>query len=154
MEIKKATMDDFNEVLNLKLESKTEERKLNEELEPVEKVKKHYEEYLKNDLQSKWRAVFVAIEDNQIIGLATGKIYRTLYVCGFERCGFISNVFVKKEFRKRNIAKKLIEELIKWFKEMKATKLSLELYENNIPAINLYHKLGFKNYSIKMRKNI
>ena len=154
MEIRKATMEDFDEVLKLKLESKEEERKFNEELEPVEKVKKHYEEYLKNDLKSKWRAIFVAIKDNQIVGSVTGKIYRTLYVCGFERCGFISNVFVKKEFRKQSIAKKLVEALTNWFKEMKATKLSLELYENNIPAINLYHKLGFKNYSIKMRKEI
>jgi ribosomal protein S18 acetylase RimI-like enzyme len=154
MEIIKATMKDYNEVLNLKLESKEEERKFNLELEPIEKVKKHYEEYLKNDLNSEWRAIFIAIEDEQIIGLITGKIYRTLYVCGFQRCGFISNVFVKTQFRKRKIAEKLIFEIINWFKKKNATQLSLELYENNAPAINLYHKLGFKNYSIKMRKKI
>lgn len=154
MEIRKATMKDFEEVLKIKLESKEEERKFNDELESVEKVKKHYEEYLKNDLNSEWRAIFIAIEDKQTIGFVTGKIYRTLYVCGFQRCGFISNVFVKKQFRKRKIAEKLIFEMIDWFKKKNATQLSLELYENNVPAINLYHKLGFKNYSIKMRKKI
>ncbi len=154
MEIRKTTIGDLHEVLKLKLESKEEERKFNQELEPVDEVKKYYKDYLKNDLQNKWRAVFVAIENNQIVGSITGKIYRTLYVCGFVRCGFISNVFVKKEFRKKSIAKKLIQALTGWFKELKATKISLELYENNIPAINLYRKLGFKNYSIKMRKKI
>lgn len=154
MEIRKATMKDFEEVLKIKLESKEEERKLNDELEPVEKVRKHYEEYLKNDLNSEWRAIFIVIEDKQTIGFVTGKIYRTLYVCGFRRCGFISNVFVKKQFRKRKIAEKLISEIIKWFNGKNATQLSLELYENNTPAINLYHKLGFKNYSLKMRRKI
>ena len=97
MEIRKATMKDFEEVLKIKLESKEEERKFNDELEPVEKVRGYYEEYLENDLSSEWRAIFIAIEDKQTIGLITGKIYRTLYVCGFQRCGFISNVFVKKQ---------------------------------------------------------
>jgi len=154
MDIRKATMKDFDKVLKIKLESKEEERKFNNELEPIEKVKTHYEEYLKNDLNNEWRAVFVATENNKLIGFVTGKIYRTLYVSGFHRCGFISNVFVKKEFRKRKIAENLISELVNWLKKKGATRLSLELYENNTPAINLYHKLGFKNYSIKMRKKI
>jgi ribosomal protein S18 acetylase RimI-like enzyme len=154
LNIKKATQKDFNKILKLKLESKEEERKYNDELEPVRKVKKHYAEYLKNDLKSNWRAVFMAIEDRQIVGFATVKIYRTLHICGYERCGFISNVFIKKECRKQGVAKKLIDQIIKWLKENDATKVSLELYQGNIPALNLYHKLGFKKYSIKMKKKI
>ena len=112
MQIKKATQEDFNKILKLKLESKEVERKFNDELEPVKKVKKHYAEYLKNDLKSNWRSVFIAVEEDQIVGFATVKIYRTLHVCGYERCGFISNVFVKKKYRKQGIANKLIETII------------------------------------------
>ena len=154
MKIKEATIKDFDELLKLKLESKKEERKLNRELTPVEKVKKYYEEYLRNDLKSKWRAVFVAVENGNIIGVITGKTYRTLYIAGYKRVGHISNLFVSKEFRKKAVAQKLIKEVVKWFKKKKAVEIGLELYEHNVPAINLYHKLGFKNYSVKMRKKI
>jgi len=153
MEIRKATMQDFEEVLKIKLESKQEERSINKELKPVEEVKEYYKGYLRNDLSRDWRAIFIAIENNKVIGLITGKIYRTLKIAGYERCGYISNLYVKEEFRKKGIAEKLVEEATAWFKRKGAVKISLEIYEINDKAVNLYHKLGFKNYSVKMKKS-
>ena len=75
MEIRKAAPEDFDEILILKLESKEEERKFNQFLKPVPDVKKHYEKYLSNDLNSKWRVVFVAEENNAI----TYESYNTLF---------------------------------------------------------------------------
>ena len=48
MKIRKATTEDFDEVLKLKLESKEEERKFSKELQPVKKVKKNYFQNLLN----------------------------------------------------------------------------------------------------------
>ena len=154
MKIKKATIKDFDEVLNLKFASKIEERKFNKKLMPVNKAKRYYKEYLKNDLTNRWRAIFVFIKNKEIVGIVVGKIFKTLKVTGYERCGFISNVYVKKEYRRKGIAKKLIKEIIGWFKKKGATKISLELYKDNIAAIKLYHKFGFKDYTIKMKKKI
>jgi len=154
MKIREATLKDYEELFLLKLESKKEERKWNKELRPLKEAKKYYSEYLKNDLESKWRKVFVAIEKSEIVGLITCKTYRSLYVLGYKRFGYISNIYIKKDFRRKGIAEKLIKKATSWFKQRKAQKISLELYEKNKPAINLYHKLGFKNYSIKMRKKI
>ncbi len=154
MRVRKATQKDFDEILKLKLASKKEERKWNKELMPVEKVERYYKDYLANDLKSRWRIVLIAEEEDRIIGVITGRTYRTLYIAGYERFGYISNLYVKKEFRRKAVAKKLVSEITKWFKKRKAVKITLELYELNTPAISLYHKLGFSNYSIKMRKKI
>ena len=78
MEIRQATIKDFDEILKIKLEAKEKEREFNQFLKPVRDVKAHYEEYLRNDLSSEWRVVLVAEENSKIIGLIVGKIYRAL----------------------------------------------------------------------------
>ncbi len=154
MEIREATIKDFDGILNIKLEAKEEEREFNQFLKPVRDVKEHYEKYLRNDLNSEWRAVFVAEDNCKIIGLVVGKIYRTLKISGYERSGYISNVYIKKEFRGKGIACKLVEEVIKWFKQKGATNITLEIYKNNKAAINLYQKFGFLEHCITLKKKI
>ena len=53
MEIRKATMKDFDELLNLKLKLKSQERSFNPHLKPVDKVKHHYKRYLTEDIVEK-----------------------------------------------------------------------------------------------------
>jgi ribosomal protein S18 acetylase RimI-like enzyme len=154
MEIRKATMNDFDELLKIKLESREEARQYNKKLVPTKAVKDRYELYLKKDLESEWRTVFIAIENEKVVGMVLGKIFRSMYIQGHERTGYISNLYVKKEFRKKRIGKKLTDALIKWFKSKDAVALTLEVYESNKLAKNFYHKLGFKDHSVKMVRNI
>ena len=64
--------------------------------------------------------------------------------------GYISNVAVAPEFRRRGIADALILALIEKMK-YKLSFLTLEVRESNIPAISLYEKHGFK--TVGLRKN-
>ena len=41
-----------------------------------------------------------------------------------------------------------------YVKSKGATHVRLNVMTSNIPALNLYHKLGFKDYSIIMRKKL
>ncbi|MDE6797541.1 MAG: ribosomal protein S18-alanine N-acetyltransferase, partial [Ruminococcus sp.] len=64
--------------------------------------------------------------------------------------GDITSVAVDENFRRMGLAKKLITEFIKILPE-NTENIFLEVRENNVPAINLYKKCGFKKLSI--RKN-
>ena len=86
--------------------------------------------------------------------MVLGKIFRSMYIQGHERTGYISNLYVKKEFRKKGIGKKLTQAVIDWFKTKDATALTLEVYEANKAALDFYHQLGFKNHSVKMVRDI
>ncbi|HLC96095.1 MAG TPA: GNAT family N-acetyltransferase [Candidatus Nanoarchaeia archaeon] len=154
MKIRQASQTDFETILALKLKSKQEQRKWNNSILPVKSVTRIYKEYLRKDFSDDWRSVFLAVEDTEIAGMIIGKIYRSLRVVGFERIGHISNLYVTKKYRRTKVAQKLVARLNSWFKSKKAHKVSLELYEKNLPAIRLYRKLGFKTYSIKMHKKI
>ncbi len=63
----------------------------------------------------------------------------------------IMNIVVKKYYRKKGIGKYLLENLISYAKDLQIDTLNLEVNENNITAISLYNRLGFKNIGI--RKN-
>ncbi|MBW2980921.1 GNAT family N-acetyltransferase [Candidatus Woesearchaeota archaeon] len=154
LKIRQATMEDFDGLLKLKLESREEATKFNKKLVSIETVKDRYELYLKKDLSSEWRAVFIAVDDGKIVGMVLSKIFRSMYIQGHERTGYISNLYVKKEFRKKGIGKKLTRAVIDWLKSKDTTALTLEVYEANKLALDFYHQLGFKNHSVKMVRDI
>lgn len=64
--------------------------------------------------------------------------------------GYISNVAVSPEYRRRGVADALISALIARAKETLAF-ITLEVRESNHPAINLYAKHGFE--AVGKRKN-
>ncbi len=61
----------------------------------------------------------------------------------------INYIFVKEEYRRKNIASKLLSYLIK--NNLDKENITLEVNINNIKAINLYKKFNFKEVAI--RKN-
>ncbi|NLT62955.1 MAG: ribosomal protein S18-alanine N-acetyltransferase [Clostridiales bacterium] len=64
--------------------------------------------------------------------------------------GYISNIAVAPEYRRRGIAGSLIKALVERTKN-KLAFLTLEVRESNAPAISLYKKHGFK--AVGLRKN-
>ena len=52
-------------------------------------------------------------------------------------------IVVSKEFRKKQIAFKIVEFLLNELKKNNVKKIFLEVRKSNIPAISLYKKCGF-----------
>ncbi|MBN1483396.1 MAG: GNAT family N-acetyltransferase [Chloroflexia bacterium] len=63
---------------------------------------------------------------------------------------YISAVGVHPDFRRRGIARKLVEAGIDLVRERGGRQLSLDVIEGNVPAIKLYESLGFENYSANL----
>ena len=68
--------------------------------------------------------------------------------------GWINDIYVKKEYRKNGIAKRLIFEGIKEFRKKGFLEVSLNVYSTNKHAISLYKSLGFQEASKLMTKTI
>lgn len=73
--------------------------------------------------------------------------------------GYINNVAVRPEYRRRGIAAALISFLAEQAQAIGLAFMTLEVRESNAPAIALYEKLGFttvgrrKNYYEKPRED-
>lgn len=63
----------------------------------------------------------------------------------------ITNIVVKKDFRKNGIGNELLEKIIKLAKENGKDKIILEVNITNLAAIKLYEKNGFKNIGFRKK---
>ncbi len=63
----------------------------------------------------------------------------------------ITTIAILKTYRRKHLALQLFNKMMEIVKDKEIMAITLEVRENNIPAICLYEKLGFKRESI--RKN-
>lgn len=98
---------------------------------------------LETELKNPFSKYIIAKIDSQIVGFA-GVIDT---VDQLE----ITNIVVKKDFRKNGIGNKLLLELINIAKESNKKEIILEVNSNNLSAIKLYEKNGFKNIGFRKK---
>ena len=99
---------------------------------------------LKEELESSNSKYIIAkTNDGEIIGFAGIKIILDN--------ADIMNIVVKKSWRNQGVGNLLLSNLISICKISNLSSLSLEVNEDNLPAIHLYEKVGFKK--IGLRKN-
>ena len=115
-------------------------------IEKIETTLKHRNlsyQSLKNDLTNTNCYYIIATINDIIVGYA-----------GMEMLvdhADITAIAVSKEYQKKGIATQLLNNLSKKCQQLHIDKIFLEVRTSNIPAINLYEKLGFKK--ISTRKN-
>jgi len=90
---------------------------------------------LKDELENENTRYVVAIKNGEVSGFAGIKYnFDTVEVM---------NIVTKKNQRRNGLATILLRNLIEISKEFNVSKILLEVNEQNLPAINLYNKLGF-----------
>ncbi len=96
-----------------------------------------------------WRIAFVARYNGGIVGAAVLQIHSAdEFLGGFTKhegpLGEIEYLVVTKEYRGHGIGQKLIAASEKYFKEAGCVRMEISYLTNNVAAINLYTKLGYK----------
>lgn len=82
----------------------------------------------------------IAKENDQIVGFVIGMIY----VERNSLTGHILTIDVSPTCRRKGIGSKLLREIEEIFKKNKVQACRLEVRENNVAALNLYQKFGYK----------
>ena len=154
MQVRRANMDDLEALKEIKLLSKKEELKYSESIKPVDKNKEHYLRYLKRDLSYKSRGIFIALDKKKIVAFILAQWFKPLPISKFKRKGYISNLYVKKSYRRKGLGVKLVKKAEQWLKENKVQYISLEIHVENKDAIGWYMGLGYRDYTKKLSKKI
>lgn len=98
---------------------------------------------VENQLRDQKALNLLSIRNNKILGYVFTKIY--LDYIEIERIGVIHDE------RRKYIGEDLMNEVERITIEKNIPKLTLEVKENNISAINLYKKLNFRKDSIRKK---
>ncbi|HDD46502.1 MAG TPA: GNAT family N-acetyltransferase [Candidatus Aenigmarchaeota archaeon] len=152
--VREAGIGDLEELFNIWLELVEEEKRYDKDMKGIGELREIYGRYIRSFLTRARHVVFVALDGSRIIGFVAGKIIRAPVVYEYGERGYISEVFVKPEYRNKGIGSMLIKEIIAWFKKNGVRRVLLDSYAKNKAAMNFYKKFGFEEYFINMKKNI
>ena len=107
----------------------------------------------KNYLNSTERKIFIATQDNQVVGFCPIVIKTEKTVV--KPIIFLQALFVEQNFRHQKVATRLIETIENWAKEnFNNSLLELEALNNNTYAFDFYRNLGFAPIRTTLRKNV
>ena len=83
----------------------------------------------------------IAKENGEIVGFIVGMIYPDGKVVN----GHILTIDVSPSHRRKGIGQMLLKEMENIFVQKDVQDCLLEVREDNVPAISLYHKLGYED---------
>ena len=160
MKIRKARQSDVNAIYELTLDIATIEETLAEK-NGVSIIKKRHTDFenrvkftISQDIKEKDTLFLIAEHDGSVIACGKGSIISDHgFVFNEFRYGNFMSLVVKREWRRKGVAKLLYRELEQWFKENNCSLISLEVFEEN-NAQEVYEKLGFSKLACKMVKRL
>ncbi len=98
--------------------------------------------------------VLVATVDGELVASGYALIKKSQPYKNPEQYAYLGFMYVSPKFRGQRINGKVVESLMDWAKEKKITEIQLDVYAENMIALNAYKKTGFKPDLLKMRMNI
>jgi ribosomal protein S18 acetylase RimI-like enzyme len=154
--IRKLQKQDYDQLLNLVIEFREISYKehVSNELLDLIKYKNHLKQ-IKLDVKRYIRlnpnkaTFFVAESERQLIGYIWGNVNQRKGKV-LDKIGFIEDWFVKEEYRGKKVGISLWNEMLKWFRKKRCNGIELESFVTNYEAIDIYHKFGFIDRTLRM----
>ena len=99
--------------------------------------------YFRNFIDQQNKKVFIANEGNKIVGYIAVYFKEQADFWKIKTVGDISGLMVNPEFRRKGIAKLLLEEAKRFLRENNVKYCTLFTSTNNYGALKFYEKCGF-----------
>ena len=110
--------------------------------------------FVRKQLKSRKNFIYLAEHKTKIIGFARGKVEDNPPIFQVKKAGVINDLFVEKEYRGKGIRAELTSVLLKEFSKRNLKFIKLTVDVRNLAAIERYRKFGFKDFQLKMVKNL
>ncbi|WP_222983537.1 GNAT family N-acetyltransferase [Flagellimonas meishanensis] len=95
--------------------------------------------------------VVVAEVDGRIVSSGYAVKRSARHYLDHEYYSYLGFMYTHPEFRGEGINGLIMERLLEWSKQRGLEEVRLTVYEDNIPAIKAYEKVGFKKHIVEMR---
>ncbi|WP_318309818.1 GNAT family N-acetyltransferase [Flagellimonas crocea] len=95
--------------------------------------------------------VAVAEADGKVVASGYAIPKRARHYLNHELYAYLGFMYTDEDFRGMGINAQIVDELKKWSEHEGYTEIRLTVYNENLPAIKAYEKVGFKKHIIEMR---
>jgi ribosomal protein S18 acetylase RimI-like enzyme len=109
---------------------------------------------LKKHMGSEDGLVLVAVDNNKVVGFSISEVQEPWPGFKCEKYGHISMMAVTADYRRKGLAKKMLDKIIEWFHSKKLSRAEMDLVTNNKTAASFWGKQGFITYTQRMYKEI
>jgi ribosomal protein S18 acetylase RimI-like enzyme len=116
---------------------------------------KRMEAYLRSDFKNPSALIYIAKDNEQIIGIAVGIVRRCfLGISKIKKVGYLSEAYVSPAYRNMGIIKKMEGLLLDFFKKKGVSYVELSVLSKNEEAKKTWSALGYETYNEHMRKKL
>ena len=145
--IRTATMDDLSVLLNFEQEIIKAERPFDVTIkeEPIS----YYD--IGEMIQDPKAQVVVAEVENKIVASGYAIAKKARHYLDHEFYAYLGFMYTDEDYRGMGINAMIVEELKNWSNQKGFKEIRLTVYNENLPAIKAYEKVGFKKHIIEMR---
>ena len=105
-------------------------------------------------LQNNELGLFVALENDTIIGYISGYSETRAPIYKLRTIGYVSNMYVLPAFRGKGVGSKLHHALLQWFKEKNIIHIELNVDARAAATIATWHHLGYTEVGKRLRMNL
>jgi len=104
------------------------------------------ETHLRDSLLSDDSLLLTAISDGQVVGYSLAEIQKYPPLFTRERCGYISDMFVRPDFRRKGTGESMLEKMYSWFDRQNLDRIELSVAVQNTIGYSFWKKHGFTDY--------
>ena len=95
--------------------------------------------------------VLVVEINNTIVSSGYAIVKKARHYLDHKDYSYLGFMFTVPEFRGKGLNARIIERLKEWSFDRGLNEIRLTVYEDNIPAVKAYEKVGFKKHIVEMR---
>jgi RimJ/RimL family protein N-acetyltransferase len=92
-------------------------------------------------------------EKKELVGFASGSI-TSIPKTRAPKIGILISVFVKKEYRGKEIGKQFFKAMLQWFKSKKVKYIETSVDAQNKNSVKLWKKFGFHDYQLRLKMDL
>ncbi len=154
MQIRKATLNDIDFILDSLFQISSFENSLEPNIDPNWVYSWNYkEEYLKN-IEKEDECILIAEKEGENIWIVAWYLEKPTLWWTYEKISFLDTLFIDEQYRWNGYAQQLCKEFENWAKSQWSKRMHIKLLHNNKNALNLYEKLWFQPHIFQLWKNL
>jgi GNAT superfamily N-acetyltransferase len=151
MEIRKAKLSDVNGICVLWEQFMREHDRIILRKSPFKKelrqrkaaAKTDFRKHVQKNIRSPLGSVLVAADGKKLVGYSLIYIRKHIPIYAIEKVGYISDLYVKAEYRNRKLSSQFKEKALDWFKSKKLKFAAIAYHAENTRAESIYSHWGF-----------
>lgn len=102
--------------------------------------------HLQEVMQKKDALTLVALEKGRVVAYSISLLFMRPPIFEERVYGFISDMAVKSDYRRKGIGGKLLDKMIEWFESQNVKRIELRVVAQNEVGYSFWKKHGFRDF--------